>query len=98
MLSFFEQKVIAFALNELSLGELEAWVYENADQLKQEAGPDAQLALLEADYSVDASVVDALNPWFRKRFPNAFGGLDLRGLRGSHMNKQFKEYVRKSLV
>ena len=73
-------------------------VYERSDEIISAAGFDTGLALLEANFSSEKSVVDALNPWFRKRFPDAFNGLDLRGLRGSHMTKRFKDLVLRSLT
>lgn len=94
----FERMIIAYALNDLSRPDLERWAYEHADDLISEVDGDAGLALLEANFASDKSVVDALNPWFRKRFPNAFNGFDLRSLRGSHMSKQFKDRVLRSLV
>lgn len=97
-LSEFEQLVIAFALDELSLREMERWVYDHPNELKAEIGPDLQMEVLSADYSSDESVINVLNSWFRNRFPNRFADMDLRSLRGSHSSKRFKDRVRRSLA
>lgn len=66
----FERMVVAYTLNELSLPDLERWAYERSSEILSAVGPNTGLALLEANFSCEKSVTDALNPWFRKRFPN----------------------------
>lgn len=97
-LTEFERRVIAFAMREVTLPDFEAWVYSHADEIAREAGHETQLALLEASFASDAPVVDALNPWFRRRFPKCLAENDLRSLRGSQMSERFKTYVLRTLV
>lgn len=88
----FENLVINFGLKTISAKEFEEWVYQH-NEIEEEIGSDLYLDLISANFSNPNEVVDVLNPWFQKRYPNAFLKTDLRQLYNSTHSDNFISYL-----